>query len=451
MHSLAVAFATLLPLAAQADRDDRRDVVELDTGEVLRGRVRQRFAPDELVLTIGSQDRSIPRAKVKRVHTVDDAIGEFLDLRRHDLTVAADWALAETAASLELPSMARLQAHHILLRDPEHEGAHTLLEHKKIGGKWRWRWDDDLVAASDIPRRTVGKRFTLRTEHFVLESRSGLRAAVDTLFDLERTYTTFWRELGADLHPRSIFAPITVHVHGSHQDMPKLSTTVGEPYCDPSVRGDGLVTTYREATMERAARLSALTVEDLLYRTLLEPRSGLPLTLDQRKAPWIEVGLGRYYESRMTGKPGYVAFAQPKVDHLLVSHVLRYRPYGLENFIHVPFRGFHDDAGAAPHHFAHAAILVTYLMDEKATAGTPPVALRPRFLTYVRQCYREGKGNTSSLLDAALGAEIGRIEKLEAPWIAWLEKTSGQRAIRKEHTLRPRRSLRDTVIPPFIR
>lgn len=450
MRPFVVVFASAVCLAAQA-KDDLRDSITMKSGEVLRGRVLQRFEPGIITLDVGGRRQQLAIDKVAAVATVDDALADLLDFRRPGLTLAAEWALAETALSMQLAAMARLQAYHVLLRDPDHAAAHALLGHTGSAGKWRWRWDGALVPASAIAARTVGVRFTLSSEHFVLESRDGLRHAVDTLFDLERTYTTFWRELGPDLHPRSLFLPITVQVHGSLQDMPKLSSAVAEPYCDPTARGDGVITTYREASMDRPARLAAVTIEELLYRTLLDPRATVPTTLDRRFAPWIEVGLGRYYESRGSGPPGYLAFGPPKLDTVLAAQVLHYRPYGLENFVHVPFLAFHDDPTVAPHHIAHAAMLVTFLMDPSATAGTPPVAVSPRFLSYVRQCFHEGKGNSSSTLDAALGKEIGKVENLEAPWIDWLAKKSGLSAVRAKHDLRPRRSLRDIVVPRFIR
>ena len=200
---------------------------------------------------------------------------------------------------------------------------------------------------------------------------SGRRLVVDLR---SSTYAAFWRELGPDLHPRSQFAKIEVHLHPSLQDLPKLSSTMSEPYCDPSVRGGGTVHTYQEATMPRPARLTAIAIEQLLYRTLLDPRATPPPTIDERIAPWVEVGLGRFYDSRASGKAGYLAFGDATVDPLLAGQVLRYRPYGLENFIHVTFFGFHEDPVVAPFHIAHAAMLVTYLMDGKNTAGSPAVS-----------------------------------------------------------------------------
>ncbi|MEZ5965772.1 MAG: hypothetical protein R3F56_18195 [Planctomycetota bacterium] len=451
LRSLAVAGLALFPLAAQGSRDDLRDRVELKGGEVLRGRVAQRFEPESIELDVGGRRREVPRAKILRFDTVDDALAAFLDLRRTGLTLAAEWTLAETAQSMGLDAIARLQAYHVLLRDPDHGPAHAMLGHTGSPGKWRWQWEGTSVPASSIPAKTLGHRFTLRSEHFVLESRGGLRAAVDTLFDLERTYTAFWRELGAEIRPRAVFSPITVQVHGSLRDMPKLSTTVAEPYCDPTARGDGVVTTYQEGTMEHPARLVAVTIEELLYRTLLDPKATLPTSLDRRFAPWIEVGLGRYFESRGQGRPGYLRFGDVKLDRVLAAQVLNYRPYGLENFVHVAFTAFHEDDVVAPFHFAHAAMLVTYLMEPKATAGRPPVPVRPRFLEYVRLCFHEGKGNSSSTLDSALGKEIGRVENLETPWIQWLAAAAGQPAVRKKHLLRPRRSVRDLVFPGVIR
>jgi hypothetical protein len=453
-------FATVLlltpvcapPLCAQSER---RDTVTLTSGEVLYGRVVQRYEPEALVLDQDGSRRKIPHARVASVRTVADDVAEWLDLRREGLSVAAEWSLAEAACSRGLEALARLQAYHVLLRDPEHALAHALLGHVATPGKneqrWRWRFDEGLVSPATFARRAHSERFTLHSEHFTLESRSGLRIAVDTLFDLERTYAAFWRELGRDLHPRSLFPRIAVFVHPSLHDLPKLSTTMSEPYCDPTQRSGGAIHTYVEGTMDRPFRLAAVTIEQLLYRTLLDPRAVAPVHLDQRFAPWVEVGLGRFYDARGSGSPGYLAFGKPKLDPLLVGQVLRYRPYGLENFVHVVFTAFHEDPVVAPFHIAHAAMLVTYLMDDQSSAGTPLVALRPRFLAFVRACFHDGKGSGSSLLDDALGKEIGRVENLEAPWIAWLAKASGQNAQRHKHNLRPSRSLRDRVLGPLIR
>lgn len=437
-------------LVAQNRRDDARDLIVLQGGDELRGRVVQRFEPDKLTFEQAGKRRELPWAKVARVRTVAEDIAEILVIDKDGISIDAQWTLAQFAASRGLTPLAQLLALAVLLRDPDHQDAHALLGHKGEPGKWRWLIDGELIPAAQVTKRTLGKKFTLASEHFVLRSQSGLRAAVTTLLDLERTYAAFWRELGSELRPLSLFEPIEVMLYPSAQDLPKLSTLVLEPYCDPSRAGGGVIHTFLEPTAQRPAHLAGLAVEMLLYRTLLAPRAGLPATQRERTAPWIEVGLGRWFDARGTGKPGHLEFGAAQLDRLLADRVLRYRPYSLANFIHVDFLAFHDDGSASPFHVAHAAMLVAYFMDEQTSAGSPPTALRPRFLAYVRECFHDARGNASSGLDESLGA-IGKLESLEKPWISWLSEKTGMVALRTPHEVRPRWSLRSRLVPPVIR
>lgn len=436
--------------AAQNRRDDARDLIVLQGGDELRGRVVQRFEPDKLTFEQAGKRRELPWSKVARVRTMAEDMAEILAMAKDGISVAAQWTLVQSAASRGLTPLANLLALDVLHRDPDHQEAHALLGHRGEPGKWRWLIDGDLVPASQIHKRTLGKKFTLASEHFVLRSESGLRAAVTTLLDLERTYAAFWRELGAELRPLSLFEPIAVMMYPSAQDLPKLSTLVIEPYCDPSRAGGGVIHTFLEPTAQRAAHLAGMAVEMLIYRTLLAARAGIPQTQRERFAPWVEVGLGRWFDSRATGKPGHLEFGAAQLDRNLADRVLRYKPYSLANFINIDFLSFHDDGSASPFHVAHATLLVTYLMDEQTSAGTPPTALRPRFLAYVRSCFHEGRGGGSTNLDGALGS-VGKVEALESPWIGWLSEQTGMAALRTPHDVRPRWSVRSRLVPPVIR
>jgi hypothetical protein len=114
--------------------------------------------------------------------------------------------------------------------------------------------------------------------------------------------------------------------------------------------------------------------------------------------------------------------------------------------VHLRLLHFFEDAGNASFHLANTAMFVAYLMDPDARAGSPPVAVRARFLDYARACFHEGKGNSSSLLDEKLGAEIGRVENVEAPWIAWLAAKARMPATREKYEIPAARSLRRLLI-----
>ncbi len=445
MHALPLLAVLSLALPSHAQKPDRRDQVELTTGDVLVGRVVQRYEPEHLLLSDGGQRERIAWPRVARVRTVADMVAELLDLRREGLSLDAEWTLAEIARGRGLEDLARLQAWHVLLRDPDHEGAHAMLGNQGKKGDWRYRWENGFVRPDELARKTA-TRFELRSEHFRLRSESGLRVAIDALFDLERTYAAFWRELGKDLRPLSLFEPVEVELHPSADALPRLNSDIAEPYCDPSLRGGSLVHTFLGAPNERPAGLPGVTVEQLLYTTLLTPKATRPNTFEERIAPWIEVGLSQWFSSRAQGRPGYLRLEAPKLEVVLADRTLRYRPYGLEKLVHLRMQQYYEDRNLAGFHVANTTMFVAWLMDPAARAGTPAVDVRPRFLAYVRACFHDGKGNGSSLLDDSLGREIGRVERTEAPWIAWLSTTSGIAATRTPYDLPVPRSLRRLLI-----
>lgn len=436
---------TLVSLPGQAPRPDRRDQIELTSGAVRTGRVVQRYEPEHLLISDGGNRDRIPWPQVARVRTVAEMIAELLDMRSEGLSLAAEWTLAEIAHARGLEDLARLQAWHVLLRDPDHEAAHALLGNVGKKGAWRWRWDGEFLSPAGVAKKAES-RFELRSEHFRLRSETGLRVAIDTLFDLERAYATFWREFGKELRPLSLFDPIEVELHPSADALPKLNSDLADPYCDPSLRGGSVVHTYLIAPTERAANLAGVTLEQLLYTTLLTPKAGRPDTFNERIAAWVEIGLSRWFTSRSQGRPGYLRLEAPKLELVLADRALRYRPYGLEQLIHLRIQHFFEDRDLAGFHLANTAMFVAWLMDPAAQAGDPKVDVRPRFLAYVRACFHDGKGNGSSLLDDCLGREIGRLENCEAPWVKWLSATSGIAATRTPYDLPTPRSLRRLII-----
>ena len=73
-------------------------------------------------------------------------------------------------------------------------------------------------------------------------------------------------------------------------------------------------------------------------------------------------------------------------------------------------------------HWSNSSTLVAFLMDDEKSKKT-----RGPFLRYVDLVYNEGRGNSSSLFDK----QLGKIERLEKPWIEWLVQQTGIRATRK--------------------
>ena len=67
---------SLLALVPAAD-DDLRDVVELEDGDIVRGRVVQRFEPEELVVAQGGKTERFPWSEVKSISTVNDHLATW--------------------------------------------------------------------------------------------------------------------------------------------------------------------------------------------------------------------------------------------------------------------------------------------------------------------------------------------------------------------------------------
>ena len=67
--------------------------------------------------------------------------------------------------------------------------------------------------------------------------------------------------------------------------------------------------------------------------------------------------------------------------------------------------------------WAAAEMFVTWLLDD--TAGHD---LRDPFLKYVVAALRDRKGDSSSAFDRIVGTPI---ERLEEPWLDWLNKLAG--------------------------
>ena len=124
----------------------------------------------------------------------------------------------------------------------------------------------------------------------------------------------------------------------------------------------------------------------------------------------------------MLGPAGYAQPKRPAVDRNQALLVLRSRPYGLENMIGLRFSRFHDVTTQTPIHWANAATFVAFLMDD-----TKSIKTRENFLRYIDLVYTQSKGNSSSIFDKTMETKI---EKLEGPWIAWLERATGVKARR---------------------
>src|SRR5262245_37740 len=326
-RGICCGLCALVCTQANEGFDWRRDRVLLKSGKEERGIVIESCDPERVVLLHeGNRREEIPRAAIARVELVRHRLAAFLSVRRPGLSLAGDWALVEDAQRAGLPHMARLQAYHVLLREPAHAAAHTFLGHQRAGAGWKW-----ILDGREIPRERFEARSTewihrivLDGEHFRIATNCGLRRALDGPVDLEGLYVWWMEPLGPVLRPaEDVDDPaderITFLVHASRADPSfQQRTSVEDCYYDPSgscTAPSGslnVARTYYAPEGERPELLFELGTEALLYSTLVLGR-----TRDEaddklrRLSHWAEIGLGHWVALHCGGRPGYVEIRAP--------------------------------------------------------------------------------------------------------------------------------------------
>jgi hypothetical protein len=414
-------LSVLLLAAAAAAQDDLRDVVQLQNGKELHGRVLSRNEPDEVVILQGGKRVRVATQAVAAMTTVRDHLREFFKRRDQLFDNASHrWIVAEWAASNGLPAMARLQALHVVLRDPDHVPAHELLGHRKRGSEWLWPLKDRWVPLAELQAYFAewGHPLVLDGEHFQVRTNGTVMQAVDAVFDLERLYLWWLDTFGTELQLREVVAPkLTVLIWKDPKSFPAWSSFV-VPYFRARVATgaeaqESTSYTWFEGPTGRPVRLYEVAMQHLLYRTLADdPDEGSP---KQRLCAWAEIGLGEYVNGLFQGPPGQGKPAKWHIDPLDAKLVQERRYYGLEILTHRQMKQYYITvADNTDLDWASTHLFVAFLMDD---AQQP--SLRAGFLQYLFGALRKGQGQSSVALDRALGT---RVETLEKPWRTWIEQ-----------------------------
>jgi hypothetical protein len=427
--------------------DFERDRVVLQDGRELRGVVLQRNDPEVLVLLRPGKRELIPLTKVARVDTLRDRLAAFLRIRRPGLSLASEWELAMEAHAAGLERTARLQAFHVLLRDPQHAEAHAFLGHCRWGSDWKWDLDGKRVSAKTFLERSLdwNHRLVLESEHFTLETDCGLARALECLFDLEAVYVWYLEHLGPLIQAtEDVDAPnderIAFQIHPSRED-PNFQqlTSVREPYYEPELTSSAtgsanVVRTYYADGHERPERLFELATEAFLYSTLVLGR-----TIDEadykirRLSHWAEVGLGAWIALHCAGPAGFVTIRKPfeggialdpataraSLEAIRGPHVLNKGRSELTNLVDVPFFELVGAEASVPLVRARAASFVAYLIEVD-----PPLAhsdgtrgARDALWRYFREIYGTQAAYAAGAFTDGLAGT--RIDRFEADWKAW--------------------------------
>lgn len=418
MRSITVALSACLFASASAmSQDDLRDRVVKKDGRVVEGRVVEPFATEELLVLQGGRRVRVPRADVAELQLVADRVREFCERRRKQKdSPRAQWYLVDWARSQGLNELARLQAMALVLADDTHAAAHEFLGHEQTGKGWMWEHRGKRVTRDQLEAQLQKQPLDLRGERFVLRCDADLRTNVDALLDLEQLGAAWFEQFGKELLLREVLDPIRVVTYRNVDAFEKWGFRP-VPYFVPPPHADEGRTFYAGPAPTRPERLFFVGVQGLLYRTMIGEVN--QQSDRDRVAPWLEVGLGGWFEARMQGPAGFAGFGAAKDENLTALQALA-RPPRLPHLLQLPmYGGFYlmDDTATAVH-WSAATMFVTWLLD----ADKQPVT-RTAFLHYVREALAERKGTSSSVFDAAMGQ---RIETLEQPWIDWLGKKARQ-------------------------
>lgn len=421
-----------------------RDLVVDKRGNELRGRVIRRYGPEGVVLLDGGSSRTVKPHDVARVETTRDRLTTFLAERKEGLTVEQDWKLVARAGELQLPHMQRLQALHVLLRDPEHVQAHEWLGHKRRNKQWRWAVGEHVATKAELDKLVTkwSDRASLRSEHFVVETNTSVRNAVNVAFDLERLYVAWLAEfgelLGLSEDVRDPLRVMTVWVFPSKyvEDFKDSISALREPFFSAAtnrVTNDGnpnLSFTYYREGEEFPVDLFDIVTQQLLYSTsvLGGVKGELPSDDATRMCHWVEFGMGYWFGRQFGGKAGYAERTSFVSDPSLRRQALVEAPSGplakarheLTNLIGLELEQFHRTNELTALHRAKARAFVEFLMTQR-----PQIEVRrgrvlrgfEGLIGYLREAYHTPRSHSSSAFDDALG---GKVEALEGPWKAWL-------------------------------
>tara|TARA_R110002072_G_scaffold57508_1_gene147843 strand:- start:28022 stop:29653 length:1632 start_codon:yes stop_codon:yes gene_type:complete len=420
--ALAMLCAATSSLGSPA-QDDLRDAVTLKSGKVVRCRVFARYASEVLTVQIGRRREELPLADVVAMDTVRDRVREFFALLdRLPDNLKHRWYMAEWADARELPDLARLAALDVVLRDPDHQGAHTLLGHKHRGGRWLWPYDDEWKSLADVEkaRSRWGHRWQIDSEHFHVESTASLRRIVDTLWDLERFHVAWFDRFADALRLNEVVgAKMHFEIWADERRYGGISVAPRQAKVPLFWQGGGrdgvpaaARTYFADEDATRSVGLFQVATTHLLYRTVADDPNNPSL---YRPAQWGELGLGRYLDHSMTGPAGAATLGPWRLDIADARIVLKHPERDLDHVAQYDtkkyFRQVSDDN---LFEWPAAELAVAWLLETGQQNG-----LRSGFFTYMDESLRRMQGTSSKLLDRHLGQPI---QKLDQPWRNWIRQ-----------------------------
>jgi len=371
---MLAALLTMLVVIPVPGRD-QRDVVELQNGRSIRGRVVLEL-DDVVYVRVGSRERKIPRAKVKSISSVFHRQWQVLEQfqRLQTLTAKALLALADQSHEAELEHTESLLCWRALQLTPGDATINTRLGHKLYRGEWRVPGAGGglPLARADQVRSTQDKPWELRSEHFQVKSSCPLFVTVDVLLDLEFFYQHFFRMWQKPLELREVIDPIAVSLYRDRAEFPGFARS---SWFDPN---RNVLYLWRPKPLERPW-------EQFYSATLaVLGNSGGHGTRHRRLPHWLALAWPDYMSSIVRdGAPGRPAFDPGRTSDWHIEQAKGSRTkYGIEQIVRLTRDDYSVDGDVKT---ARGYVLLYYLI-RKTTEQQ-----RERLYAYLRGAL-SGKG-----------------------------------------------------------
>lgn len=384
----SIAVAVMLAVGSlelRAQTVEARDTVELRNGKTLRGRI-IRTDGKELILRIGSRDRTIAREKIRSFNSVAVHHREIMTVFRNTALedVGALLTIATYADSVGLTHESRVMRWYAALQRPKDDAIHTALGNKKRKGGHYVQIDGHWVPFDEADE--LGTDFDdawrLRSEHFSIQCAAGLRVGLDSLMELEHLYWAMHDLFGAELSLQELVEPIQVRLYRQRDQMPNLSNTAGA-YFLPS--DPALYTCVEGGRPYALMHEGTHALLHFFFVRAAKSRGTLPAWLDEG---WAEYMQGRI-TTRARGKPTTLT-ASVNAGHF--AELARAQSskdlYGLHRMLNFKSSDFQASSKQAIK-YAQSWALFRYLMEHD------DAEVRALFFDFLRNA-ANGKGQAST-------------------------------------------------------
>jgi Protein of unknown function (DUF1570) len=399
-------FALLLALAVAGDSRPL-DTVELEGGSKLQGRVVFEDQ-EEIVLRVGTNERTILRKKVVRV---DSRCAELRGIRQRwrglaETDLSGTLALARECREKKLEEEAQLLAWYVLSLAPKDAAAHEFLGHEKRGEGWlvadgarRWPYEKLLEL-----RKQWKDAWEIASEHYRVRTNVPLHDAVIAVLEMESAYEAFHELLGRPLRFRELVEPLEAQVHADQKSFPE---TAGDArsYFDHTTH---VLFVNSAGGFERGAVAHEATHQllDACIRSTRSARGDVP--------GWLDEGLAEYIRASTGGPAGRSLGVAAQFDLArFQEHAQAKSPYDLSRVLNFGPDDFFGSTKSSLKYSQSYTLVCWGLYGDQGR-------LRPRFFEYLKEAC---KGHSSSTaFKAELKLDDAAIEK---GWAAFVRAQTG--------------------------